>query len=70
MLSFIMKFMGILRYVHSIFCQVSFNMKERVYSAYTERKNRATKRREEGRRKKKNERKHERLNVRKIVLFD
>jgi hypothetical protein len=45
-------------------------MKERVYSAYTERKNRAKKRREEGRRKKKNERKQERLNVRKIVLFD
>jgi hypothetical protein len=31
-------------------------MKERVYSAYTERKNRAKKRKEEGRRKK-NERK-------------
>jgi hypothetical protein len=44
-------------------------MKERVYSAYTERKNRAKKRREEERRKKKNERKQERLNVRKIVLL-
>jgi hypothetical protein len=50
-------------------CQVSFNMKERVYSAYTERKNRAKKRRKEERRKKKNERKQERLNVRKIVLL-
>jgi hypothetical protein len=36
-------------------CQVSFNMKERVYSAYTERKNRAKKRREEERRKKEEE---------------
>jgi hypothetical protein len=56
-------------------------MKERVYFAYTERKNRAKKRREEERRKKeegrrkkeegrKNERKQERLNVRKIILFD
>jgi hypothetical protein len=44
-------------------------MKERVYSAYTERKNRAKKRRKEERRKKKNERKQERLNVRKIVLL-
>ena len=34
-------------------CQVSFNMKKRVYSAYTERKNRAKKRREEEGRKKK-----------------
>jgi hypothetical protein len=33
-------------------CQVSFNMKERAYSVYTERKNRARKRREEERRKK------------------
>ena len=36
-------------------CQVSFNMKERVYSAYTERKNIAKKRREEERRKKEEE---------------
>jgi hypothetical protein len=34
-------------------CQVSFNMKERVYSAYTERKNRARKeeKKKEGRRR-------------------
>jgi hypothetical protein len=40
-------------------CQVSFNMKERVYSAYTEGRieQRKEERKKEGRRKRKNERK-------------
>jgi hypothetical protein len=36
-------------------CQVSFNMKERAHSIYTERNNRSRKRREEERRKKEEE---------------
>ena len=48
-------------------CQVFFNMKKRVYSAYSERKNRAKKRREEEGRRKKEGRGRMRENMRDLM---